>query len=368
MRSTDTANACDTGIGNASGTPTCFTRRGLILGSIAMGATVSAGQASAAAAIGSGPGTVRTRLPKVDVHHHMIPPVWADALRSGPSAQNLRKWSPEASLAFMDTHEIQTAMLSLTSPGPSLWQGDERRQMFRKVNEYGAAQAQATPTRFGFFAALPLPDIDGALKELEYALDHLRADGVILMSNIGDQYLGDKLFAPLWAELDRRETVVFIHPNTMRLPDLPGIPSALVDFTLATTRTAVDMVVHGIFTLQSKVKVILPHAGGFLPYISQRLVKAGSTLPGAPNADVLLQIYRRFYFDTALSTSPPALSALMKFADPGHILFGSDFPYGAGLAGEFTDTLDHSGEFTDLEYKSIANGNAARLFSRRFVP
>lgn len=331
-----------------------------------MGTTLIAGQARAIAPIEGGPAVKRERPAKVDVHHHMIPPVWADALRSTPASQNLRKWSPEASLDFMDAHAIQAAMLSLTTPGAPLWEQDKRREMFRRVNEYGAELAKKKPTRFGHFAALPLPDIDGALEELEYSFDHLSADGVILMSNSGDRYLGDTYFAPLWAELNRREAVVFIHPNNLTLPEITGIPPALVDFPFATTRTAVDMVVHGMFTLQSKMKVILSHGGGFLPYVSQRLVKAGSTLPGAPDPTVLLETYRRFYFDTALSSSAPALAALMKFADPSRILFGSDFPYAAGLAGEFTATLDRSDQLSAAEYRAIAHGNATRLFPGRF--
>jgi predicted TIM-barrel fold metal-dependent hydrolase len=193
---------------------------------------------------------------RIDVHQHVLPPFWAKTLpahggdpsgpRSGdPSHTVLPQWSPETAIDLMDSQEIATGMLSLTAPGIVGWDGGERREMARRVDEYTADLVAKRPDRFGNFATLPLPDVDGALSELEYALDMLRADGVILLGNYAEQYLGDAMFESLWAELDRRQAVVFVHPG-LPLPPLGGIAGPLVDYPFATTRTAVQLVLNGI--------------------------------------------------------------------------------------------------------------------------
>ena len=145
---------------------------------------------------------------RIDVHHHLVPPFWAETSSShggDPSGWGGRAWSPAASLGFMDTQQIATAVLSLDASGATSWQVEPRRDMARRVNEFGAELVAWRPDRFGSFATLPLPDIDTALRELEYAFDTLGADGVVLLSNYAGRYLGDPVFDPLWAELDRRE-------------------------------------------------------------------------------------------------------------------------------------------------------------------
>ena len=226
------------------------------------------------------------------------------------------------------------------------------------------------PGRFGNFATLPLPDIEGALLETAYALDTLKADGIVLLSSYADKYLGDPFFAPLWQELDRRAAVVFIHPGRTALQDLEGIPAAVVDFPFATTRTAVDLVLRGVLDRHSNVRVILSHAGGFVPYAGHRFAMLAKALPGAPvdeaESEALLATFRRFYFDTALSSSPPTVAGLHSFADPSRILFGSDFPYAPGGASEaFTPALDASALLSGAEQSAIARGNAAILFGGR---
>src|SRR5712672_2237000 len=288
---------------------------------------------------------------RIDVHQHVVPPFWAKALpthggdpsgaRSGdPSSTVLPQWSPESAIDFMDSQEIATAILSLTSPGIVGWNKSERPQIARRVNDYTADLVAKRPDRFGHFATLPLPDVDGALLELEYALGTLRADGVILLGNYAEKYLGDPIFEPLWVELDRRQAVVFMHPG-LPLPPAAGVAGPLVDYPFDTTRTAVQLVLNGIVDRYPRTRIILVHAGGFVPYASHRFAELAHVFrPDAARPGDILASFQRFYFDTALSSSPAALPSLQAFAENRRILFGTDFPFApAAVAAYFTPNL-----------------------------
>ena len=301
---------------------------------------------------------------RIDVHQHVLPAFWVDGLRQRKSVHRPPAWTPEKALEFMDSRRIATGILSLTAPGIVDWADDERRDMARKVNEYTASLGQRWPGRFGNFATLPLPDVDGSLLEMTHALDVLGADGIVLFSNYGDRFLGHPSFETLWAELDRRAAIVFIHPTRTSLPELAGIPAPFVDFPFATTRSACEMVQKGVLRRHRRVRVILSHAGGFLPYVVHRFVSCSTTMPGAPTADALYEDFCRFYFDTALSSSPTAIPSLKAFADPTRILFGSDFPYAPGGPKEpFTSLLDSSSLLTEADHADIDHRNAAALLS-----
>ena len=313
---------------------------------------------------------------RIDVHQHVLPPFWANTLsahggdpsgaRSGdPGSAVLPQWSPESAIDMMDSQEIAVGILSLTAPGIVGWNKSERREMARRVNEYTADLVAKRPDRFGNFATLPLPDVDGALFELEYALDTLRADGVILLGNYGEKYLGDPTFEPLWAELDLRQTVAFVHP-ALPLAPLVGVAGPLVDYPFDTTRTAVQLVLNGIVNRYSGVRIILAHAGGFVPYASHRFAELARVFrPDAAKPDDILVSFRRFYFDTALSSSPAALPTLKAFAEHSRILFGTDFPFApAEIVASFTTQLDAYEGLTPDEHRMISHGNAWTLFPR----
>jgi predicted TIM-barrel fold metal-dependent hydrolase len=236
---------------------------------------------------------------RVDVHQHVVPPFWAKALpnhgedpsglRSGdPSSSVLPQWSPESAIDLMDSQEIATGILSLTAPGIVGWKKDERREMARRVNEYTADLVVKRPDRFGNFATLPLPDVDGSLSELAYAIDTLQTDGVILLGNYAEKYLGDAAFEPLWVELDRRQAVVFVHP-ALPLPPVAGVAGPLVDYPFDTTRTAVQLLLNGIVDRYTGVRIILAHAGGFVPYASHRFAELARVFrpDAAKPADIL---------------------------------------------------------------------------------
>ena len=266
----------------------------------------------------------------------------------------------------MDKRRISRGILSLTAPGIADWAQEEKRGVARQVNEYTAKVAANWPGRFGNFATLPLPDLEGALIELEHAFDNLGSDGIALLSNYGGLYLGDTSLEPLWVELDRREAIVFIHPTTAMLRPLEGIPPPFVDWPFDTTRTAVDMVLKGVLDRHRKIKVILSHAGGFLPYAVQRFVVCAEGMrPDVYDVGRLLETFRRFYFDTALSASPFSIPSLKAFAEGSHIVLGTDFPYAPGGADEpFTPALDASPLLSEAEHAAIGYANAAAMSPR----
>ena len=313
---------------------------------------------------------------RIDVHQHVLPPFWSEALnsnggdpsgpRSGDSSNSVvPKWSPEGAIALMDSLEISTGILSLTSPGIVGWASESQAGMARKINEYTASLVSKNPLRFGNFATLPMPHVEESLAEIEYALDVLHADGIILFSNYGDQYLGDTQFLPLWQELNDRKAVVFIHPGLPITP-MQGIAGPLVDYPFATTRVAVQLVLNGIISRFPAVNIILAHAGGFVPYAVHRFVELAHVFrTDAPNHEEILQSFRKFYYDTALASSPTSLPSLTAFAKRENILFGTDYPFApAGVVADFTQYLDQH-QFSDpLQRSEISHQNALVLFPR----
>jgi predicted TIM-barrel fold metal-dependent hydrolase len=309
---------------------------------------------------------------RIDVHQHLMPSFYAEALDANggdPSDSPMPKWSPELAISYMDSHEIGTSIVSLSAPSVVGWQGAARGQMARRVNEYVAELGVKYPGRFGSFATVPLPDVDGALEELAYALDTLHADGVFVLATYLGRYLGDAMFEPLWAELHRRKAVVLIHPGLTPgqppFPPVEGVVPPLLDFLLYTTRSAVQMVFNGVIDRYPDVRFILSHAGGFLPTVALRV--AG----GAPHfrADLsdpatTLAKFKHFYFDTALSTGS-AIPALLDFAAPDHILFGSDFPYAPpDVAAYFIAALDANPHLSADQLAAVNSSNALALFPR----
>ncbi|RAV76534.1 amidohydrolase family protein, partial [Aerococcus loyolae] len=232
--------------------------------------------------------------------------------------------------------------------------------------EYTAGVVAARPDRFGFFATLTLPDVDGALEEAAYAFDVLKADGVILLANSRGAYLGETKFHPLLEELNRRKAVALIHPNEFPGSGALGFPASMTDFLLDTTRAALSLVSSGAMERFSDLKIILSHAGGFLPYASYRFAPfLGFLHEGGPiSEDAALGLMRKFYFDTALSSSPAAMPSLLAFADPTRILFGSDWPFApVPVARAFAGKLDAYPLDADLR-RDIDRRNALALFPR----
>ena len=318
---------------------------------------------------------------RIDVHQHLLPPVYVDFLRTHGIAdaggRELPDWSAQAALELMDQVGTATAVLSVSTPGTGpARDAAEAVNVAREVNDFSAELVKDKPDRFGFFATLTLPHLEQALAETTRALDDLGADGIILLANTNGTYLGQPEHEELFAELDRRGAVVFIHPAELPGPTVDGIPPFAADFLLDTTRAAFLLVRNGIRHRYPNIKFILSHAGGFVPYASYRMalqifgesVQQSQDLKQIPgdvagrSLDDVLADFSGFYFDIALSGSPAALPSLLAFADPGHVLFGSDFPFAPPVAVQyFTATGD---AYVDADHAAINRGNALPLFPR----
>lgn len=301
---------------------------------------------------------------RIDTHHHVVPPAYARWLaEKGVTAGGLDipAWSEETALDLMESAGVRTAILSVSTPGVHLGDDAEARAMAREVNEYAAALARKRPDRFGFFATLTLPDVEGAIAEARHALDVLKADGVVLLANVRGTYFGDAAWEPLMAELDRHHAVVFVHPSDLPGPGVPGLPPFVADFLLDTTRAAVNYARSGALERYPNLRIILSHGGGFLPYAAERMARAVS--PDGANPGGIARL-RQFYFDTALASSPYALPSLLAFADPTHITFGSDWPYANKPRSlHFTGMLD-AFAMSEHQHAAIDHGNARALFPR----
>ena len=307
---------------------------------------------------------------RIDVHHHTIPPAFVQEMQSRGIAEvastPLPQWTPEKSIEIMDANGIQTAITSLSAPGVYFGDKQAALTLARKCNEFSAETCARFPGRFGSFAVLPMPITDLAVKEAIYALDVLKAEGVVLLGSTDGKFLGDPSFDELMAELNRREAIVFVHPNIHATSEQLGLgtPHFMVEFLCDTTRAAVNLILTGTVEKYSKIRWILSHSGGFLPYIAWR-VSLGNGMPqymqNAPQG--ILTYIQRFYYDTALSPSVYSLAALRELVDPSHILFGSDFPFApAPVVSVECQTLDASPIWDDGAKHGIARGHALSLF------
>ena len=270
----------------------------------------------------------------------------------------------------MDRHGIKSAITSISAPGVHFGDDGSARELARQCNEYAASCAQAYPGRLGAFAVLPLPDVEGALKEIAYALDHLGLDGIGLFTNYDNTYLGDPRFDPVLQLLHERRAVTFVHPAlapAIRGLDL-DLPAFVVEYPFDTTRAATNLIYSGALERFSGIRFILAHAGGTLPYLAFRIAHSPLIDPGKLGrfspADIAKQI-RTFYFDTALSPDLTVMTGLRSCSDPERVLFGSDWPYApeAVTAAAIT-ALEAPGVLDARERNAIARDNALALFPR----
>jgi predicted TIM-barrel fold metal-dependent hydrolase len=302
---------------------------------------------------------------RIDTHSHVVPPEYAAWLRAkGVLAGGLPipHWDADTTLSLMERHEIATAVLSVSTPGVHLGDGADARVMARHVNEYAAQMARDHPGRFGFFATLPLPDVEGALAELDHAVETLDADGVVLLANHRGVYLGDPRFDAVFDELQRRQAVVFVHPSVLPgLEVIDGIPPFIADFLLDTTRAAINLARTGTLERCPDVRILLSHAGGFVPYAAYRLAHAAS-----PRGDAIhgLSLLKRYYFDIALSGSRTALPSLLAFTSPDHVTFGSDWPYAPATAVAGMTRMYETFDIDQASRAQIDRATAVGLFPR----
>lgn len=268
---------------------------------------------------------------RIDTHNHAVPPKMQEwAVKAGILPPDRSKWptwarwSLPAAEEVMEENEIAAAVTSSPAPFEVFKDAAQVAVGARVINESLADLVRERPRRFGFFAYLPLTDVDAALAEVDYALGTLGAEGVLLLTHVNGRYIGDRSFEPLFAELDRRHAVAFVHPQFLPGGTPPGIPDFMGDFLLDTTRAALSLMIGGTLDRHRNLSIILSHGGGFLPYMAARIDSRSHDEEGVEPATLRSHV-RRFYYDTAMPTSPYATPSLLRAADHSRLLYGTDY-------------------------------------------
>jgi predicted TIM-barrel fold metal-dependent hydrolase len=306
---------------------------------------------------------------RIDVHHHFFAPDYLGAIGDMAKRPEVRGWSLAHSFEEMEKNGVATAMLSLSPPGIHLGDRAATKTLARAVNEHAAKLRADHPARFGHFASVPMPNVDDTLAELAYALDALHADGIQLMTSYRDQWahdkwLGDPDFDPVFAELNRRRALVFVHPL---LPAccagaLDWIPPAMMEFTHDTNRAVMSLLLTGTLTRYPDIRFIFCHAGAAVPILAGRIVVTGAErmfkerIPQGVDREL-----KKLYYDVALAANKPALAALFTYLPVSQVLLGSDYPFGTATDG-IAGLAEYGLSPADLE--AIHRGNAQRLIPR----
>jgi 6-methylsalicylate decarboxylase len=304
---------------------------------------------------------------RVDLHHHVIPPKWVDEARShkpdntwGP---NIVGWTPQIANEQMDKYAIAYAVTELGLPGVWWAPPADSARLARYCNDYVAQMGRDYPGRFGMFATIPLPHVDETLKEIAYACDTLHADGIGLLTDYGDKWLGDAAFAPVWEELNRRKAVMHVHPTVpnccTRL--VPDVGVAVEEYLFDTARAITSLLYSGTLTRYPDLRFIFSHAGGAFPGLAGRITRSASMtpkikerLPNGPGPEIA-----KLYFDCATSVNPVTFGALRRFTAIDRIVLGTDHPYVP--MDETVLPLDHSG-LGAKDLHRINTANAVALF------
>ncbi|MDM0033763.1 amidohydrolase family protein [Variovorax sp. J22P271] len=308
----------------------CNPRRGFLKSMGALGAAAllpSTAALAQAPAAGSG---------RIDFHHHFFSPAWVRLVESKNAAkpvlgfEQFKSHTIAKDIEAMDKGNVEKAFLSVTQPGVWFGNVEETRGAARELNEFATRQKSDYKGRFGHFAVLPLPDVDASLREIEYAFDTLKADGVGLLSSYDDQWLGDKAFAPVWAELNRRKAVVYIHAtahNCCSWDFQPGVLPTFVELGSDLARAMVSLIQSGTAKATPDVRYIWSHGGGSI-WAQRFLVgETAESLAREAPADSRLHHFRRFFYDTAAAADAIHMGILKLIVPPSQIVFGSDYPW-----------------------------------------
>jgi len=270
---------------------------------------------------------------RIDVHHHLFPPAFVAHLIEHDHylARGVaRHWTPQVSLDDMDAAGIATAFTSITAPGLAAIPPERLFAVTRACNEYGARMSADRPARFGLFASLPLPNVDDSLREIAYALDTLRADGIGLLTCYGGRWLGDPAFVPVMDELERRRAVVYVHPTVADCCRnlLPGVADWVLEYPMDTTRTIASLLFSGAFARCPSIRFVFAHIGGMLPLVAEHLARAAqvdATLAAMVPQGVRTQL-QGLHYDTALRMHPAGMAAALQLVPASRLMLGTDAP------------------------------------------
>jgi 6-methylsalicylate decarboxylase len=305
---------------------------------------------------------------RIDVHNHPSPPSYLAARTERDKSYIWQEnWTLSALLEDMDKGGVTTAMLSLPHSVQAL-PGDraESRGLARDWNEYMTKLSVDHPGRFGVFAALPILDIEGSLREIEYAYDTLKVDGITLMTNIGDRWVGDPHYFPVFEEINRRRGIIYTHPvaPTCCRDILEGFNDSLIEYNTDTTRAMTKVLFTGVAGRFPDIRFIWSHGGGTFPYLVGRFLRAYGRASAEIKASMpggLIAALNRFYYDTANSAQPYTMASFRKVIQISQILYGTDYPYAS--ADEINRGLAECG-FTEADMRAIDYENALRLLPR----
>ncbi len=336
-----------------------LSRRSLLTGAATLGAAALAPRFVAEA-------VAQTPAHRIDVHHHVSPPTWLDAVKSlkldNPPMAN---WSVQKTLDDMDKGGVATAITSPTTPQVTGLDAARAARVSRESNEYAKKLETDHKGRFGTWAMLPFPHVDACLKEIEYAFDTLKVDGVGCMTSYGDKWLGYAEFEPVWAELNRRRATVYTHPTGANccVNLVKGIDDAYIEYGTDTARSIFTIIFSGFGEKYSDINWIWSHGGGSLTAIYERFTVQALMRPPYKDKMTRAQIEKqitRYYYDTAAIPNDVTMSALVKMVPMTQIVFGSDYPY--RFAPEYAKYLPTFFKGDDL--KKVDRDNALRLVPR----
>ena len=350
--------ACD--CQNGAADTVSFSRRGLLTGVAALGAVGVAGLTIGGRTVAQG------AAHRIDVHHHITPPVWLDEVKKANKANPpLANWSVAKSLEDMDKAGIATSMTSPTTPQLGFLPKDTAYKVSRESNEWAKKLEGDHKGRFGTFAMLPLPYVDETLKAIEYAFDTLKADGVGIMTSYGDKWLGHKQFEPVWAELNRRKATVYTHPTGANCCEnlIADISDSAIEYGTDTTRSLAQLIFTGATQRYRDINWIWSHGGGALTAFAERFLIQMTSVPPYKDKFTRASVQEelnRFYYDTAQVSGAGTLQALAKLVPVSQIVYGTDYPYRTGL----DHTKGVTAAFSGAELVAVERGNALRLVPR----
>ncbi len=312
---------------------------------------------------------------RIDVHFHLIPPFYSDAVYAagrGPAIGKYPDWTPALALDVMDAHGVEVALTSLAQPGVGFGTQENAQLLARRCNEYAAELVARWPRRFGAFATVPMWSTQGALDEIAHCLDVLTFDGVSLFASYGGKFLGDPAFDPVLEMLNERAAVVFVHPGLH--PSSQGLalawPGFVMEYLFDTTRAVVNLVFSGAIERFPRVRFILPHAGGLVPYFAWRLSVSPMIDQRLPqlSRDQIYAGLAHFWYDNALAPGEQTFGALDHVARPERIVFGTDYPFANPRVIAEAVRTHESGFLPDARRAAIDRGNALALFPKHAGP